>query len=344
MPQSLVTLLTPCYNTGKYIHRLLESVLNQTYSSIEMVVIDDGSTDYSKDIILSYVDRFSQKGYSLKYLYQNNSGQSVAIQNGLQYVNGKYLAWPDSDDFYAANDAIEKMVSALENATDEFAMVRTQEQLLDENDLHYVRTLGLYMKKLEEKSLFEDCLFVKNGYYFPPGAYMVNFEKLLKCTDLPIFTSKNAGQNWQLMLPVLWNYRCVSIPEILYSVLIRSSSHSRGQYKGYDATVAKKEAYMQTILGTLERIKGMDQNIRENYKAEINNKYYKELMWLAIQYNQKNDFYKYYEKTSKKFFCLNNSHSDENNSAIYFGYKVLYIWRKCKSKVIGAICKIRRLV
>ena len=344
MPQSLVSLLTPCYNTGKYIHRLLDSVLNQSYSSIEMVVIDDGSADNSKDIILSYVDRFSQKGYSLKYLYQSNSGQSVAIQNGLQYVNGKYLAWPDSDDFYASNDAIEKMVSALENATDDFAMVRTQEQLLDENDLHRVGVFGLHVKENEEKSLFEDCLFVKKGYYFPPGAYMVNFQKLLNSTELPIFTAKNAGQNWQLMLPVLWNYRCFSIPEILYSVLVRSSSHSRGQYKGYEATVAKIDAYMQTILGTLDRIKGMDKKIREKYKIAIKNKYYTELMWLAIQYSQKKAFYKYYEKTSKKFFCLNNNCSDENNSAIYFGYKVFYIIKKCKSKVIGTILKIRRLV
>ena len=344
MRQSLVSLLTPCYNTGKYIHRLLESVLNQTYSCIEMVVIDDGSTDNSKEIILSYVDRFSQKGYCLKYLYQNNSGQSVAIQNGLQYVNGKYLAWPDSDDFYAANDAIEQMVSALENASDEFAMVRTQEQLLDENDLHRVGVYGLNVKEFEEKSLFEDCLFAKSGFYFPPGAYMVVFQKLLNSTEQPIFTAKNAGQNWQLMLPVLWNYRCISIPEVLYSVLVRCASHSRGQYKGYEATVAKIDAYMQTILGTLDRIKGMNKNIREKYKIAIENKYCTELMWLAIQYNQKNDFYKYYGMISKSFLCLNGCHSYENKFVIYFVYKILNNVKKCKSKIIGTIRKIRRLV
>ena len=293
---------------------------------------------------MSYVDRFSQKGYSLKYLYQSNSGQSVAIQNGLQYVNGKYLAWPDSDDFYAANDAIEKMVSALENACDEIAMVRTQEQLLDEDDLHRVGVYGLNVKEFEEKSLFEDCLFVKNHYYFCPGAYMVDFQKLLNSTERPIFTAKNAGQNWQLMLPVLWNYRCISIPEVLYSVLVRCASHSRGQYKGYEATVAKIDAYMQTILGTLDRIKGMDKNIREKYKIAIKNKYYTELMWLAIQYSQKNDFYKYYGMTFKSFLCLNGCHSYENKFVIYFVYKILNNVKKCKSKIIGTIRKIRRLV
>ena len=341
MPQSLVSLLTPCYNTGKYIHRLLDSVLNQSYSSIEMVVIDDGSTDNSKDVILSYVDRFSQKGYSLKYLYQSNSGQSVAIQNGLQYVNGKYLAWPDSDDFYAANDAIEKMVSALENASDEIAMVRTQEQLLDEDDLHRVGVYGLNVKEFEEKSLFEDCLFAKSGFYFPPGAYMVVFQKLLNSTEQPIFTAKNAGQNWQLMLPVLWNYRCVSIPEVLYSVLVRCASHSRGQYKGYEATVAKIDAYMQTILGTLDRIKGMDKNIREKYKIEIENKYYTELMWLAIQYSQKKDFNNYYKKVSKPTFRLRGVHLINKVFPTIISYKILCA---CKFllRIINLLKKVRR--
>lgn len=344
MSQPLVSLLTPCYNTGKYISRLLDSVLNQTYPNIEMYVIDDGSSDNSKEVIEKYVNQFERKGFSLKYLYQQNSGQSVAIQNAIKYVKGKYLAWPDSDDFYASNDAIEKMVNALENASEEVAMVRTQDQLLDENDLHKVGLNGVKIKNLEDKSLFEDCLFVANGFFFCSGAYMVNFQKLLSSAEWPMYTSKNAGQNWQLMLPVLWNYRCVSISEVLYSVLVRCASHSRGQYKGYEATVAKIDAYMQTILGTLDRIKGMDKKIREKYKIAIKNKYYTELMWLAIQYSQKNDFYKYYEKTSKKFFCLNSSHLDENNSAIYLVYKVIYILKKCKSKVFGAVRKIKRLV
>ena len=198
------------------------------------------------------------------------------------------------------------------------------------------------MRKYEEKSLFEDCLFDKNGYYFPPGAYMVNFQKLLNSTELPIFTAKNAGQNWQLMLPVLWNYRCISISEILYSVLIRKSSHSRGQYKGYCATAAKIDAYKQTILGTLDRIRGMDQNICDAYKVSINNKYYTEFMWLAIQYNQKNDFYKYYKKARKKLFCKNNSHTFKNRFIVYYVYKVFYIMKKCRLYIICAVKKIRR--
>lgn len=87
----LVSLLTPCYNMEKYIFRLLDSVLSQTYPTVEMIIIDDGSSDKSADIIKSYIPKFSERGYSLKYVFQENSGQSVAIQNGLLLVKGKYL-------------------------------------------------------------------------------------------------------------------------------------------------------------------------------------------------------------------------------------------------------------
>ena len=62
---NLVSILTPTYNCGKFIPRLLDSVLRQTYPAIEMHVIDDGSVDDTKDIIDRYVPKFEQRGYRL---------------------------------------------------------------------------------------------------------------------------------------------------------------------------------------------------------------------------------------------------------------------------------------
>lgn len=269
----LVSILTPCYNTGHLIHHLLDSILSQDYSNIEMFVIDDGSIDNTSEVVRSYQPKFEEKGYKLTYIYQNNGGQSVAINNGLKLITGEYLVWPDSDDFYASNTCISQMVEALESASSEFAMVRTQEQIIDEQSGNILYYNGLKTKEQENRSLFEDCLYDKNYYYFCPGAYMVKVKALYETTQMQIYTEKDAGQNWQLMLPILYKYRCLTIKEVLYTVLARSSSHSRGQYRTYEEILKKYDSYERTIQETLDRIVCLSPENRNFYKVSISVKY-----------------------------------------------------------------------
>lgn len=60
--QGLVSIITPCYNGEKLIHRLLDSILSQDYPSIEMIIVDDGSKDKTHDVIENYINKFKQKG------------------------------------------------------------------------------------------------------------------------------------------------------------------------------------------------------------------------------------------------------------------------------------------
>jgi len=254
MQRPLVSILTPMYNTEKYVHRLLDSVLAQDYPAIEMVVVDDGSTDGSRAVVESYVGRFAAKGYALRCFHQPHSGQSVAIKNGLQRVTGAYLAWPDSDDFYTTPDAISKMVRALESSAPEFQLVRTQVRYVQDPSLELLRIEGLDAHEKEDPSLFEDCLFALGGFYYCAGSYLVRTAVLKDLTGFDIYTEKNAGQNWQLLVPILYRYRCKTILEPLFTVVERDASHSRGQYSGYARDVVKKEAYLRTQRATLERI------------------------------------------------------------------------------------------
>ena len=233
MQRPLVSILTPMYNTEKYVHRLLDSVLAQDYPAIEMVVVDDGSTDGSRAVVESYVGRFAAKGYALRCFHQPNSGQSVAIKNGLQRVTGAYLAWPDSDDFYTTPDAISKMVRALESSAPEFQLVRTQVRYVQDPSLELLRIEGLDAHAEEDPSLFEDCLFALGGFYYCAGSYLVRTAVLKDLTGFDIYSEKNAGQNWQLLVPILYRYRCKTILEPLFTVVERDASHSRGQYSGY---------------------------------------------------------------------------------------------------------------
>ena len=301
--RSLVSIVTPCYNTGKYIHRLLESVLEQTYPSIEMFVIDDGSTDNSGDIVQSYMPRFETRGYRLYLIKQKNSGQSVAIRKGLKLVHGKYLAWPDSDDFYASSKAVEIMVNKLEELGDDYAVVRVKENLLEDRSLKIIGCNGQNAPaESEKRKLFEDCLFCINNFFFCAGACVVDFQKLKEVTSLDIYTNKNAGQNWQLMLPLLYNYKCYTIQAPLYNVVVRLSSHSRGQYVGYERTLAKITSYEQTILETIKKIHGMPEEEKDRYSIDIKKKYCKERLMFAFEYRKKDEFEIYY-KEAKRIGC-----------------------------------------
>jgi glycosyltransferase involved in cell wall biosynthesis len=91
--QPLVSVLIPTYNCAQFIKEAIESVLIQEYDNLEIIVVDDGSTDNTREI----VERF---GMSIKYFYQNNSGISSARNACLEHVSGEYIAWLDADDYW----------------------------------------------------------------------------------------------------------------------------------------------------------------------------------------------------------------------------------------------------
>lgn len=101
MNSKLVSVITPCYNSGKFIHRLLETILEQDYPCLEMYVIDDGSVDNTKEVVKNYITKFDKRGYTLIYIFQENEGQSVAVNRALKSIKRlNIFVWPDSDDFY----------------------------------------------------------------------------------------------------------------------------------------------------------------------------------------------------------------------------------------------------
>lgn len=105
--QDLITVIMPCYNGEKYLHEAIDSVLGQSYQNVELIVVDDGSTDGSRDIIRSY-------GQKIKSLEQQNRGPYPARNHGIREASGKYLAFLDADDYWAY-DCLSKLHSSLEN-------------------------------------------------------------------------------------------------------------------------------------------------------------------------------------------------------------------------------------
>lgn len=314
MNQSLISLLTPCYNTGKYIHRLLDSVLLQDYPNVEMIVIDDGSTDNSADVIKGYIPKFQSRGYTLQYIYQPNQGQSTAIKHGLKYVNGDFLSWPDSDDWYESNSTIGKMAMRLNRSSSEFAVVRCQQRIVDEVSLKEIHVDGCDAKEEEDTSLFDDCLFFQNGFYIQPISYMAKTSVLKKVTNFDIYTSRHAGQNWQLLLPLFYSFRCITIKEVLTNILNRATSHSRGQYNKYNELVLKSKCFETVAIETLNRIESMTTDCRKDYVDKIRLYSLRERMFMAYVHRKRDDFVSLYNEW--------RSFSDD---ALLIGNRLLYI-------------------
>ena len=105
----LVSIIIPVYNAEKYLKESLESVFNQTYKNIEIIAINDGSTDQSSQILREFAPK-------LKIITQPNKGQCAALNAGIAICNGDYIKFFDADDIMNP-EHIELQVSAL-NAND----------------------------------------------------------------------------------------------------------------------------------------------------------------------------------------------------------------------------------
>lgn len=265
--QDLVTLVTPCFNTERYVAHLLDSVLSQTWPEIQMLVVDDGSTDGSAGIVESYITRFEARGYSLTLLRQDNKGQASAVRNALPLVKGKYLAWPDSDDYYSSPESIEKMVEAMRRTG--CPVARVQKRKIDDITRATVEIQGLDARETEGASLFEDCLRDRNGWYHCAGGYMVEAAVLRDETGMDIYAPKGAGQNWQLLLPVLYGRSCVTVREPLYTVVLRQGSHCRPESFTFGWKMRRSLLFERVLIRTVAGIRSMPAREKMRHVAYV---------------------------------------------------------------------------
>lgn len=114
MDKILISVVVPIYNVEKYIDNCLRSIIRQSYKNIEIILVDDGSTDQSGIIC----EKYAKLDNRIKVIHKKNEGLGLARNSGLELVSGQYVAFIDSDDFIA-EDMIDKLVdSILKNNVD----------------------------------------------------------------------------------------------------------------------------------------------------------------------------------------------------------------------------------
>lgn len=110
----MISVIIPAYNAERYIKEAIESALSQTYKDIEIIVINDGSTDRTGDIAFQCFQHESQR---VLIVHQKNKGASAARNTGIKYAKGEYIAFLDADDVWLPNK-LQKQIALLENDKD----------------------------------------------------------------------------------------------------------------------------------------------------------------------------------------------------------------------------------
>ena len=124
MLSDLVSVIIPTFNRAHLVIRALESVRIQTYRPVQIIVVDDGSTDNTESVIANWIRQKSEASLECRYIKQRNSGASRARNVGVHASTGKYIAFLDSDDVWYA-DKLVKQVEVLRSKSSQVGLVYT---------------------------------------------------------------------------------------------------------------------------------------------------------------------------------------------------------------------------
>lgn len=286
MNSPLVSICSPCYNVGPYIGRFLDSLLDQTYKRLEIVLVNDGATDATVQIIESYIPYLKKEGYIVKLINQANGGLAAAINTAIKHATGNYITWPDPDDRLTP-DSIECRVRFLEEHP-EIALVRGHMEMWDELNN---KSLGTLNNKPSQSGPYTD-LFVDSLKSSISMAALVN---MVRATSLDkaipnreIYVARTAGQNWQIILPIAYRFPCWHLQKNLGYYHIRPDSHSQKE-RTYEQLTELMYVFQTTITETLKRIPG----VPSHYAHWAIKKYSYERLCYAKFHKRRGDIWKF---------------------------------------------------
>lgn len=194
----LVSIIVPIYNVETYLSKCIDSLINQTYENLEIILVNDGSTDRSGDIASNY----AKKDARIRYVEQENQGLGGARNTGISQAQGQYILFVDSDD-YIKEKMVESMVNTMEiNALDilvcEFERVNENNETLEKSHLPFLSD-KIYDPRINKEILLTDPaawnkmfkkeLFDKTDIRFPSRVWYED----LRTTPKLIANAKRVG-------------------------------------------------------------------------------------------------------------------------------------------------------
>lgn len=213
----LITVIVPVYNTKEYLPRCVEGIMAQTYGNLEIILVDDGSTDGTGDLC----DAYAGKDERIRVFHKANGGSSSARNYGLERATGEYVGFVDSDD-YVEPDTYERMMRGIIETGISIAQIGRDEIDEDGNRLPDVCVPPSEEKIYSKEEFMKELLLHKGDCSF--------CTKLLR-RDLfqnNRFPEGRLNEDFYLMIHLLTEVEGVlSLPERGYHVFYRMGSNSR---------------------------------------------------------------------------------------------------------------------
>ena len=268
MSTELVSVVIPTYNRAYCIADSVGSVLRQTYENLEVIVVDDGSTDNTKEVLDSLGDS------RVRYASQQNAGACVARNHGIELARGTYVAFHDSDDLWLPQK-LEKQVAYLQTQSKPCVFCRMETVL--EEGATYIQSADVEIhpsEKLKEAQLDLDRLL--SGNFVSTQTLMGRREVFLEEAfdpRLPRF------QDWDLAIRLMAKDQLGFVDEVLVRQIIRKDSMSTNEKRLVEALQIMAEKLAVTFSGDPKRyalflrkaalsLRGIDRNLSKAYFSQ----------------------------------------------------------------------------
>lgn len=216
-----VSVVLPTYNQANYLPLALDSIFNQTWQDIELIVVNDGSTDNTAQVLQEYQQRFP-----FHVINQPNQKLPCALNNGFRQASGDYLTWTSSDNILLPN-MLEELVKALE-LHPEVGMVYADWQVIDEqgNILRVDKSYDFDRYVLMRVNYINACFLYRRACQEKVGLYDPDYIH---------------AEDWEYWLRISHCFRMLHVPQTLYQFRVHGSSltqtsvhtEAKGESVGY---------------------------------------------------------------------------------------------------------------
>lgn len=217
----LITIIVPIYKVEKYLKKCIDSIISQSYSNLEIILIDDGSPDRSGEMC----DEYSKKDSRIKVIHKKNGGVSSARNAGLDIMTGKYITFVDPDD-YIEKDMIKRLYDWIKEYDADISICGVIDN--DENYKILRKTKGKNIVLLNRENTFKELM---DEYYFNSVCwaklYKVNLWENIRFNE-----STKIAEDLEALCKVFnkVNKTIVNTKECYYNWLCRNESATQVKY------------------------------------------------------------------------------------------------------------------